>query len=359
MPIQPNFLERLAIYNLNLVPGVILDLGGALAFQTLALAAQMGLFKALAERPLTPTDLAQKLNSHERGTESLLQALAAIGYVVERNGRYHNTPLTEKWALHDEVFNLGPSVTCWTAVFQQLSSDWLGVMQTGKRPYGNIYQWLETKPDIASAFQQQLMANVTFTGPDVVKKLKLPETAEKMLDVGGGHGLFSIMFCEQHPQLHATVLDSPIALQSAVINIDQHNLTNRVHLHPGDLWQEDWGAGYDAILLFNLIHHYDETQNIALLKRCADALKPGGQVAILDQIAGKLPGNVANAVIRLIALHYFLLADGRVYTHDDIQSWFQHTGFSDAQFYGMAKAPGTSLMVARKRQRDWRLEIGE
>jgi hypothetical protein len=71
MPIQPNFLERTAIFNLNLVPGVLLDLGGALAFQTLHLAAQLGLFAVLAERPYTPTELAQKLHTHERGTESL------------------------------------------------------------------------------------------------------------------------------------------------------------------------------------------------------------------------------------------------------------------------------------------------
>jgi 2-polyprenyl-3-methyl-5-hydroxy-6-metoxy-1,4-benzoquinol methylase len=251
--------------------------------------------------------------------------------------------------LHEDVFNLGASVTFWTAIFQQLAPAWLGVMQTGERPYGNIYQWLESKPDIADAFQQQLMGSVTLAGPDVVKKLNLSKTAEWVLDVGGGHGLFSIMLCQQHPQLQATVLDTPIALQTAERNIAQHQLTERVHLHRGDLWQEDWGDGYDAILLFNLIHHYDEAQNVKLLKRCATALKPGGQVAILDQIAGKLPGNVSNAVIRLIALHYFLLANGRVYSHDDIQGWCQQTGFSDIQFHGMAKVPGTSLMVARKR----------
>jgi cyclopropane fatty-acyl-phospholipid synthase-like methyltransferase len=76
------------------------------------------------------------------------------------------------------------------------------------------------------------------------------------------------------------------------------------------------------------------------LRRCAAALKPGGRVAILDQIAGKAPGNVANAFIRLIALHYFLLADGRVYSHDDIQSWLQQTGFSETQFHRMAKRRG-------------------
>ncbi|HRQ39126.1 MAG TPA: hypothetical protein PLD25_14545 [Chloroflexota bacterium] len=29
--------------------------------------------------------------------------------------------------------------------------------------------------------------------------------------------------------------------------------------------------------------------------------------------------------------------------------------FNEAQFYRLTKAPGTSLMVARKRQGDWRL----
>ncbi|KAA3661099.1 MAG: methyltransferase domain-containing protein [Chloroflexi bacterium] len=348
MPIQPNFLERTAMFNLNLIPGVILEIGGALAFQTVALAAKMGLFKALAARPLTSTEIAQTLNSHPRGTESLLAALASIGYVTEKNGRYANTRMTEKWALDDEVFNLGASMTFWTAVFQELSPDWMQVMQTGDRPYGSIYEWLENKPDIADAFQQQLMANVTFTGADVIKKLRWAETAVKLLDVGGGHGLFSIMLCEQHPHLYATVLDTPTALQTAKSNIAQHGLGERVHLLQGDLWQVEWGDGYDAILLFNLIHHYDAAKNIELLQRCAAALKPGGQIAILDQIAGKLPGNVSNAIIRLIALHYFLLADGRVYTHDDIQSWFQQTGFTEAQFHGIPKAPGTSLMVARK-----------
>lgn len=348
MPIQPNFLER-TIFHLNLAPGVMLDLGGALAFQTLHLAAQLKLFDLLAEQPHTPAELAQKLHTHQRGTESLLLALAAIGYVVERNGHYSNSPLIEKWVLPTAGFNLEAALTFWTAVFHDLSPHALAVMQTGERPYGHIYAWLEDKPDISHAFQQQLMAAVTLTGSDVIKKLNLPETAEWVLDVGGGHGLFSILLCQQHPQLQARVLDTPTALQTAEINIAQHNLAGRVHLHRGDLWQEAWGEGYDAILLFNLIHHYDAAQNIELLRRCAAALKPGGRVAILDQITGKVPGNVSNAVIRLIALHYFLLADGRVHTQADIQRWLQQAGFSETRFHRMIKAPGTSLMVARKR----------
>ena len=71
-------------------------------------------------------------------------------------------------------------------------------------------------------------------------------------------------------------------------------------------------------------------------------------MAILDQIEGNVPGNVAKAFINLIALHYFLLADGRVHSEEDIRDWFRQTGFGDVRLHRMTKAPGTSLMVARK-----------
>ena len=83
MPIQPNFLERTAFYTLNAAPGPMLDLAGALAYQTLSTAVNLNIFTTLQERPSTPTELSQTLSSHERGTQHLLEALATIGYVVE------------------------------------------------------------------------------------------------------------------------------------------------------------------------------------------------------------------------------------------------------------------------------------
>lgn len=49
MPVQPNFLERTAFYTLNQAPGVMLDMAGALSYQTLSTALELGVFDALAE----------------------------------------------------------------------------------------------------------------------------------------------------------------------------------------------------------------------------------------------------------------------------------------------------------------------
>ncbi len=120
MPIQPNFLERTAFYTLNAAPGPMLDLAGALAFQTVSTAVQLNLFDALHTRPSTPTELAQSMNCQERGLQKLLKALAAIGYVKEKNGRYHNTPLTQKWFLDSDIMDIKSATQVFNTFFLEL-----------------------------------------------------------------------------------------------------------------------------------------------------------------------------------------------------------------------------------------------
>ncbi len=120
MPIQPNFLERTAFLTLNAAPAPMLDLAGALAFQVISTAVHLNLFTALQQRPSTPNELAQSLNCQARGLEKLLAALAAIGYVVERDGRYHNSPMTDKWFLSEAVLDMNAATICWDAFLREL-----------------------------------------------------------------------------------------------------------------------------------------------------------------------------------------------------------------------------------------------
>jgi len=83
-----------------------------------------------------------------------------------------------------------------------------------------------------------------------------------------------------------------------------------------------------------------------LLQKTAAALKPGGTVAILDQIEGKVRGSVTSAFMHLMALQYYLFANGRVFTHDELSGMLTQAGFSAIQFHQFAAAPGTSLMTA-------------
>ena len=353
MPIQTSFVERAAFFTLKMAPSPILDVAGLFAFQVVSVAVRQGVFAALAAQPLTPAQLADQLHCQERGIQMLLEALAAIGYVAEANGhfdgaqcrRYHNTPLTEKWVLPNDAFNLDALVTFWNAAAQELMPSADAVLQTGERPY-DFYEWAASRPELYRAYQQQMMMSAHNAGSDVVRKVNLPEQAKSLLDVGGAHGLYSLLFCQAHPHLHATILDSHAGAQMAQENIAHYQLQDRVQTHVGDLWETDWGKDHDIILLFNLIHHFGDDGNIELLQRAAAALKPGGRVAILDQIVGNVMGKASNALIRLIAWQYYLLADGRVHERDAIEDWLRQTGFRDIRVVNLAKLPGNSLVIA-------------
>ena len=134
MPVQPNFLERTAFFTLNAAPAPMLDLAGALAFQAVNTAVHLNLFTTLHERLPTPIELAQSLHCQERGLEKLLAALAAIGYAVERDGRYHNSAMTTKWFLQGEMLDMNAGMFVFDTFFQELWSHAPEVVRSGERP---------------------------------------------------------------------------------------------------------------------------------------------------------------------------------------------------------------------------------
>lgn len=347
MPIQPNFMERTAFFTLNAAPGPMLDLAGVLAFQVISTAVHLNIFTALQQRPFTPTELAQSLGCQERGLEKLLAALAAIGYLVERNGRYHNTPMTQKWFLSEAALDMNAAITCWDAFLRELWPHAPEVVRNGERPF-NFYDFTASTPGLSHAHQTMMQSNANLVGATIVNKVALPANAHRLLDVGGGHGQFTIHFCRAHPRLTATILDSDVALETAQQNLAAAHLSDRVDLYAADLWSAAWGTEWDCILLFNLLHHYDLETNHKLLQKAHAALKPGGKVAIFDQVAGKQFGSATNAIVQLVGLMYYLFADGRIFTRAELTHLLTNTAFKNIQFHPMRQAPGSCLLVAEK-----------
>ena len=346
MPIQPNFLERTAFFTLNAAPAPMLDLVGMLAYQAVSTAVRLHIFKALAERPSTPPELAQRLNAEERGIHSLLRALATIGYVVERDGRFHTTPMTDKWFGQSDIMNIGTALHVWDVFIRDLWPHSVEIIQTGKRPF-HFYEFLYSDPQLAQSFQEMMVGNAHVVGAELLKKLTFPPEA-RVLDVGGGHGVVSMVLANAHPQLQATILDAEAALQTAKPHIRKHGLNGRIHLKAGDMWQIDWGEEYDLVLLVNMVHHFDLETNRQLLQKAHTALKSGGQVAIFDQIEGSVFGSASNAIVQLLAFMFYLFANGRVYSAEEMTGLLTEVGFSNPQVAKMRQSPGSSLITAVK-----------
>lgn len=347
MPLVPGPVERLVLLRLNRGPGPMLDFLGAQAFRAACVAVELGVFEALGGGPLTAAEIARRAKANERGTTLLLEALAALGYVKKKDGRYGNTPMTAKWLLRASPTSLAGGIPFLESmVFER----WAHLGESIRRGKPVVYgsEWLDRHPGNYRVYEEGMVAGARMAAGEVVARVKLPPAARRLLDLGGGHGLYSIEFCRRHPGLSATVFDLPQALEVARETVVAEGMGNRVAVQDGDFLADAIGAGYDAALVFNILHAFPSDKNAELLNKVSGALNREGRVVIMEQLAGEVPGPTARAFARLQGLNYFNDLEGQVYTFDEIAGWLASAGFTHLRRIHLRKAPGFSLVLGTK-----------
>ncbi len=347
MPIVPNVLERLIFFGLNAGPGPLLDIFGAVAFRTVLAGVNLGVFDALHAGPLTSADLAQRIGANERGITVLLDTLIPLGYVTKKGHRYANTAMTRKWLVRSSPSSLAAGYDYWGTLLQQLWVNLEESIRTGQPPT-HLYDWIETQPATSRAFQQWMVAIAHLNATEIIGKLKLPPTAHRVLDIGGGHAMYSVALCQRYPQVTTTVIDSPEALKVAHETVTAAKMSDRIALHAGDFLHDDLGTGYDVALLFNILHGFDAPQNRVLIQKVANALGAGGQIAIVEQLADKAPGPTTRAVGQLLGLSYFHLLGGQIYPLSDVVDWLRAAGCTQPRRKNLLKSSSGSLVLASK-----------
>jgi hypothetical protein len=347
MPVVPNFVEKTIFLSLNQGPGPSLDIWNTVGFRAVLAAIRLDMFETLAAGALSAAELAQRLNADARGVQRLIDALVPLGYVKRQDDRYVNTAMTIKWLLRSSPMNFAPYFRYWGVIIPRLMDDLEESIRQG-RSSRNLYEWLAHEPEVSRDFQEALIALANFALGEVIGKLQLPDSARRLLDVGGGHAMYSIALCQKVPQLSAVVFDSPQALVTGRANIDRAGLADRVTVQTGNFFRDELGSGYDVALLFNIIHGCSPEQNIELFCKAARALNPGGQLIVLEQLVGKAPLPIGNAINGLLGLSYFHLLQGNLYAFDEVARWFREAGFNTVRRSNLLKAAGSSLIGGTK-----------
>lgn len=344
MPVQPDFVER-AVFRLNLAPGVLLDFLGAQAFRTVCAAVELGVFEALALGPCSVSDVAERAGASERGIGLLLDALEALGYVESRGGRFAATPATRKWLMKSFARGI--------PFFESMVFDrWGHLVESIRRgaPVASGIEWLDGHPERWVAYEEAMLVIAQTAAPEIVSKTKLPRAARRLLDIGGGHGLYAIEFCRNHKDLSAAIFDLPPALEIARRTIAAENMAGRVSTLEGDLQRDDFGLDYDVVLLFNILHCFRAEENAGLLQRISRAMTLGGTVAVLEQTADRTGGAAGYALTRLQALNFFNDLGTGTYASEEIRRWLAAAGFGGCKRRALRRLPGFTLLTATKRK---------
>lgn len=347
MPIPLNLIERSLFLTLNQGPAPILDIWSAIAFRVVMAGQRLGVFETLAAGPATAAELAAKLEADPRGVEVLLDALVPLGYLERQNGGYANSTMSAKWLTPAGETNFGPYMAFWDEVMTRLWQTPEASVRAGAPPV-NLYDWLQDQPETSAHFQEGMVAIAAVVEKEIIAGLRFLAGARRLLDVGGGHGAYSVALCRAYPQLSATVFDAPGALATGRRVVAAAGFDQRISFQPGDFLHDDLGQGYDAILLFNILHGFSAGQNLALFQKAARALNPGGAVVVLEQLADAKTSGAAQAINAILAFAYFHTLGGQVYRFSEINGWLQQAGFGQFRRLGLRNAPGSSLIIGVK-----------
>ena len=340
MPIYPNLVERFALRR-NLAPGAGLDLLGSTAFSSAMLAVDLGIFEHLKASSLDCSQISAATGCSKEAMERLLRYLVATGYLSVGTGdRYSNTRLTNK-------FLVGSPNAAVARLWNRFLStywdrDFADAVRYGKpvRPLG---EWLSSQSDGWEIFNAAMKSLAQEPALEVAKRVKLPSGARRLLDLGGNHGLYSLAFCNNYPELESIVFDLPAALKDNL-----HTLQGRVKPMAGDVRTDPFGSGYDAILISNLLHYFEAPMCQDILVRAANALNNGGILIINEQLAGSNKAPLTNAFLRMVSLHYMLVVGSDAHSLQTISNWMHAASFAAVEKMSLKSAPGQQILIAKK-----------
>ena len=297
--------------------------------------AHFDIFGQLAKQPLSFEELANALQLAARPATVLITALRAMNLLSETNGKLAPSDLAHEHLVPGGYFDVGnyvglaaqsPGVT---GMVQLLKSNQpLGSDGSGS---GTAFIYRDGMESAMEAEQSARHLTLALAGraknvaPALAQAVTMPDHS-RLLDIGGGTGIYSYALLEQNPTLNVIVFDRPEVLKVAHEMAQDYGIMDRVEFMPGDMFADQLPTNINLILLSNILHDWDVAECQQLVNRCVAALEPGGRILIHDVFLndehdGPLP-------IALYSAALFSLTEGRAYSVKEYRAWLHDAGLS-------------------------------
>lgn len=244
-------------------------------------AATLHIADLLAAGPLTSQALAAKCGAEPQALARLMRYLVARGLFesAEVEGGERTFALGEagRWLLDDAP----GSARKWLDLegfgghMDRAFFELLGTVRTGEAAAGNK----TSLSPAADASYDELMAERARTeGPALATALDWGRF-NHVVDVGGGTGAQLIALLTAVPTLQGTLVELPTSIETAQSNF--HNAGVSADVIGGDLFDLELPKA-DVFILRYLLHSFEDDQAAEALRKCHNALLPGGSVLVME-----------------------------------------------------------------------------
>ncbi|NQE05393.1 hypothetical protein C5S32_05945 [ANME-1 cluster archaeon GoMg1] len=308
------------------------------------------------KEPKTAEALSMEMETHHEITSRFLDVLVALGLLSKHEEQYVTAPDIAPFLVEGEPY----SARYLTFSTKGLE-DWMKLKQTLKEgPLDKPAHEDEQRKDehehkhnydrssIDWIARGSMLGRLQWTLKTVSG---LPEfkTAKKVIDLGGGHGLFGIGFAQENPQFDVVIFDQPGVTDITQDYINEYGMQTRVKTMTGDYTKDDIGSGYD-IAFCALSHGGCSEESVSFYRTVCDALNANGlfitqTFTMDDDRTGPLSALIGALMNQMTGGH------GHSCTNAELFKTFDKSGLVGEQVISMSELTTMAMrmVIARKK----------
>ena len=307
----------------------LLDLiQGAVITQAISVAAKLGIADVLAGGPLSAQDIAARAGSDPKATHRVLRALSGHGvFAVREDGRYENTPLSDK--LRDDA----PDSMRGFALLMShplLHEEWghlFTTVETGEpnlpklRGMGAL-DFFHATPEYAAVFFHAF-GKLSESETDPILAAYDFSQFTTVVDVIAGRGNLLAGILQQAPNVKGVLYDSEVATVDSPALFEAAGVADRLTIAHGG-YLDKLPAGGDAYLFKHIIHDFSEEDAVTALRNAREVISPDGKLLVMEYV---LPENNEHHLGHTIDLWLMLMLGAQDRTLAEYTELFAKAGF--------------------------------
>jgi precorrin-6B methylase 2 len=314
---------------------------GATAFALLRTAVEFNLFEKIeAEGGMDVATVAAALGVERQPARILLLGLASLRLLGKDGEQFVNAPITRRSLLPNKPGYLGPLVEIQDTItnpgLRDFTESMLRHTNVGLRHIEGsaptLYERLTRHPDLQKVFYDNMGHASRQTFPLVADAFDFLNL-KHLLDFGGGDGSNGIEVARRYPHLKVTIFDQETTLKIAAQNAAAAGVADRVDYHVGDLFADPVPGGIDGVLFCHLFEIWSMERNVQLLRKCNDALRPGGALLLYNFVSDD--DNTGSVTAAFMSVYFLTIAsgEGMVYSPAEMKTALHSAGFSRVERY--------------------------
>ncbi len=302
-------------------------------------ALQFRVFTHLGKRGLTHQTFAKKAKIHPEGADALLNALVALGALKKTKNTFANTAESFKhFCEHSPEYKKG------TVFLRKENRDeWsklIDIIKNGR----DLSGFGDDDPGFREPFTYAMHErSQNFSKP--LAQFVTRNPVGKLVDLGGGPGSYSAEILKQDKSASAVLIDRSASLKVAKKILKTSTVIKRFNFVAGDLFEVGFGDEMDTVLYSNILHIYNESENLELFEKIHRSLKPGGRFILVDLFLENARTAPLDAALFSLTMLLFT-ATGRTYSFNETEKLLRKNGFGKFSRYELGQ--GSSVIEAVK-----------